>query len=520
MRRFLALAGLTCGLAVLGASDDATACGGCFIPEGSASTVVTGHRMALSISQQRTVLWDQIQYTGDPEDFSWVLPVKPGAVLEVANDAWFDVLEAATQTTVGGAAVQCTPNFGGGFDGGSFEGGGSSSGFGCGSDDLALAAPNAAGEGSSTGTGGMVAPPEEPVEVVSEGSAGPYDMVTLSTDVPGALNEWLDENGYAVPDEMQPIIDAYVEDGFDFIALRLSPETSVRQMKPVRVITPGSSFALPLQMVAAGTGENTALTLFMLGEGRYEAQNFENVLVPQNQPVWDYNTSSSNYSELRREHLDKHDGRAWLTSYARNGSLLGATPDGLGQFSVSYNVGASQASSIAEAYVLQGWQNGEGSPAESGCLDYFQLYNNDMGLVVEDLCEPGDMDCRPTEEAQIDSANLACGDLDDVATALVGMHPRDVWITRMEANLPRTALDQDLLLEAADEQAVVENRYFAQTSDNHPCPDQSSGLALGKPKGPAVPGGPVTVVLLGAAAGLFARRRRRQSSATRSESIA
>ena len=67
----------------------ADACGGCFHQQVTAggetdSTVVTGHRMVMSISQTQSVLWDQIEYAGDPEEFSWVLPVKPGAVLELS----------------------------------------------------------------------------------------------------------------------------------------------------------------------------------------------------------------------------------------------------------------------------------------------------------------------------------------------------------------------------------------------------------------------------------------------------
>ncbi len=49
------------------ASNDARACGGCFHVESQTeSTVVTGHRMAFALSPTHTVLWDQIQYSGQP----------------------------------------------------------------------------------------------------------------------------------------------------------------------------------------------------------------------------------------------------------------------------------------------------------------------------------------------------------------------------------------------------------------------------------------------------------------------
>lgn len=179
MRRFISL--LTAGAALMLASAlpiaDAHACGGCFIPENTEGTLVTGHRMALSISTAQTVLWDQIEYSGDPAEFAWVLPVKPGAYIEVATDAFFETLDAATRVSVRQPTVQCHQPY-------------SFGGPGCGTSyDEASGAPTAAfadGEGSATGTGGGIGPT---VEVIKRVTVGPYDSVTLSTEVPGALND-------------------------------------------------------------------------------------------------------------------------------------------------------------------------------------------------------------------------------------------------------------------------------------------------------------------------------------------
>ena len=51
-----------------------------------------------------------------------------------------------------------------------------------------------------------------------------------------------------------PVIDAYVAEGFNFLALKLVPGQGVDSMRPVRVTTPGAAATLPLRMVAAGTG--------------------------------------------------------------------------------------------------------------------------------------------------------------------------------------------------------------------------------------------------------------------------
>src|SRR5262249_22437895 len=144
------------------ATNDARACGACF-HKVTESTMVTGHRMAFSISTAQTVLWDQIQYAGSPKEFAWVLPVKPGARVEVASDAWIEALDAATSAQVIAPDLNCPSSGLGGTSGGS-------SGC-CGSSP-----PTVLEIGSGSG-GDFVPPPD--VIVVHEGSVGPYETVTL-----------------------------------------------------------------------------------------------------------------------------------------------------------------------------------------------------------------------------------------------------------------------------------------------------------------------------------------------------
>src|SRR5262245_63056911 len=79
------------GAFLLGQAREASAGGGMF-PE-DASAQVASHRVILSLSESATTLWDQIQYTGDPKSFAWVLPVKGTATVGVSSDALFQVLD-------------------------------------------------------------------------------------------------------------------------------------------------------------------------------------------------------------------------------------------------------------------------------------------------------------------------------------------------------------------------------------------------------------------------------------------
>ena len=90
------------------------------------------------------------------------------------------------------------------------------------------------------------------------------------------------------------------------------------------------------------------------------------------------------------------------------------------------------------------------------------------GAVVLAPCDPAYPTCVPLPAGSISAADLECEGHGDIASALVGMHPRDVWVTRLEANLPREALDTDLAIAADLSQAPVTNWMIAGNDANLP----------------------------------------------------
>ena len=124
------------------------------------------------------------------------------------------------------------------------------------------------------------------MNVISQSVVGPYDTVQLQSTNPTALTDWLTANGFSIPTDVQPIIAAYVSEGFDFLALKLQPGQGVQAMRPVSVTTNGASLSLPLRMVAAGTGATVGITLWVVAQGRYEAANFPNFTIDPSTLVW------------------------------------------------------------------------------------------------------------------------------------------------------------------------------------------------------------------------------------------
>lgn len=376
--------------------------------------------------------------------------------------------------------------------------------------------------GSGFGGGNSASPP--PVTVVHQETFGPYESVTLHSTVPGALYDWLTSHGYAVPDDIQPVIDAYESEGFDFLALRLIPGESTRNMKPVRVTTPGASPVLPLRMVAAGVGAKVGLTLFVIGEGRWDTSNFPVTTVNMNQVVWDYDTSSSDYATVRNKVLEEGDGRSWINAYSQPNTMFQSyVPATIGA-AVSYSTSnGNVATSISSLYAQQAAANNEATNVFE-CMTAFQTYGSSPDKVV-DVCAkgvppdggaggggantggagggganagganaggaggaggaPANTCTGVAELGEIDSRELDCDGADDLAVALIGMHPNSVWITRLESNLPRAALTEDLVLEAGV-QLPVDNWFIARQSVGDPCPD--TGVApLGKSPPPPRP---------------------------------
>lgn len=492
-----ALLAVSCALTALSDAAVVEACGGCFHEEpqlDTAPSVVTGHRMALSISPTRTVLWDQVEYAGDPKDFAWVLPVGPGAYIEASHDAWFEALEAMTVSRTISPEVYC--------DGQSYQAseGDDGGGFGCSSSE-------SSGTGDSFGEGEFVRDyPQDGVTVEHQGTVGPYETVTLKSDDPAALQKWLVSHGYAIPADIQPVIAAYVAQHAEFIALRLQPNVGVRQMTPVRVITPGASPTLPLKMVAAGTGPKVGIVLYVIAEGRYTTQNFPTALVDFANLSWDWDLAQSNYATLRDDALS---AGGFLTSFAQVRGLTSQViaPDGTivevdnaGSFGFYDN--------ITDLYFGQAAFD-DGVVDE--CKGVSDVIRHLPGGAVVSGCHR-DVECASkAPPGSIGAADIACGEYDDIAAALLGMHPNDVWVTRLEANLPRTSLDKDLTLTPDPSQHDLSSWHEASISIGSPCPDPAPAA---KPRGCSVQRLPARNVPLASLAvlalTLAARRARRR----------
>jgi hypothetical protein len=439
--------------------------------------------MAFSVSPQQSVLWDQIEYSGSPQDFAWVLPVKAGAQIQLSHDEFFAALDALSSPVITGP----TPNCGSSGNGGGFGCGSSSS---AGSGALFASASGAGGGGAGSG-----------VQVLSQSVVGPYDTVTVRSTNPNALYDWLVANKYDIPASTQPIIDAYVNEKFDFIAMRLAPGQGVQAMQPVRVVSPGAGLSLPLRMVAAGAGANVGITLYVIGDGRYQVQNFPNGLIDASKLVWEHAQNQSNYEALAEQVMQGGGGRTWLTEFAQNTATTGSAGDYAS--GGGYSCGSYGGAGGAGGAGPNGGVTYYGGVQSLAALYFTQCLCEGSGLCPQNLFaqdaaqeagagEPGEAstDAARSGEAGDDASDSqdgatgggdsgvfsapdgacgasACGGFDDLSVASVGLDPNSTWVTRMRAILPASALAAaDLVLEASPSQVPVSNQLTARVYDD------------------------------------------------------
>ncbi len=301
----------------------------------------------------------------------------------------------------------------------------------CGGAGGGLSAAPSAGDGNGS------------VTVTKQENVGPYATVQLHATDSSALNNWLAQNGFSIPADVTPVIDAYVSEGFDFLAMKLLPNEGVQAMRPVRVTTPGASLSLPLRMAAIGTGATVGITIWVVSDGRYEPQNFPFFHIEDKDLVWDWSVSSSNYTTLRASNESALGGKGWEieSSLALNEQLI-------------TNVILS-----GGIYYGSGLGGGGGAPAappSDASQDYLPVGGDDGGA---------DGGSETAEQVRTD----------DVNALFAGMTGPNVRVTRMRSDISHAAMTTDFVLQASADQSELSNIRNVTESVNLQCLVYSPG---------------------------------------------
>lgn len=425
-------------LAVTAHALDARACGGCFTTiQGSGNKtvqVITDHRMVLALSSQQTTLWDQIRYSGQPENFIWVLPVPHGVPVRMGlgDNAFVNALADLSAPRVQANYTVFCPGVPSGAGGSRSVASGGGGGFGCGGSALSSIdyTPGASDDGGTSRYTGS----EDLSVSANRDVVGPYSAEVVRGGA-SSFERWARENSYDIPRETLSAVRWYESLGTDFLVLRLAPEAGVEQMQPVRITYPGYLPTLPLRMIAAGVADKVGLDLMVIANTRMTVENFTTTTVPRERLVWDAFNNRSNYLAQFNRVLAEHRGRAWIveSNVRLTAPMMSEMNRGLDQ--VSFDAGLVEQ--------VAGWSDA-GAP----------FYDFDQ------ILRPGVI---PAEAFRSDP-------FVDRRMVFEHLGPNAI-LTRLRTELDRNALDRDLTLGPDDPLRFVTREIPVTRVTNPPlCP--------------------------------------------------
>ena len=234
---------------------------------GVASTAQKG--VMIELPEGREALLLQTTYHGPAEDFAWIIPVpgQPGKddVFE-ASPRFMDSLLLGTRPR-----VVTTVN-----------------------------RQQSLLPGSHGGLGGGLG--AEPVIVHDRMAVGIYDVTILSTLRASALEDWLNEHGYGVPEGSDAVLDDYVLKRWYFVALKIQPKAAggrrvLSDVEPIGIRFDTEKLVYPLTISRISSRERTALLLMALTNANVECDQLREIEFPLARPL----PPGTCYATVRRE---------------------------------------------------------------------------------------------------------------------------------------------------------------------------------------------------------------------------
>jgi hypothetical protein len=212
------------------AATPAEACGcGAYIPREGTSTVPQERALIRWDGQTEDIIM-ALTVEGAATDAAWILPVPSRATVQLADPALFDELAELTRPRIETRYV---------------------------------------GEG----TAGSAPIGAARVTVLDRQTLGPFDVANLAATDAGALETWLQSNGYRFAPRLRTALEPYVAQGWEYVAVKLTPgagaTTISGELDPLWVTFQSAELVYPMRLSALARGD-LAVFLYVLAAHRVE----------------------------------------------------------------------------------------------------------------------------------------------------------------------------------------------------------------------------------------------------------
>jgi MYXO-CTERM domain-containing protein len=206
----------------------------------------------------------QIQYTGSPESFAWIVPVPAEPEVLVGSQPLFlNLLNGSVPAYR--LSFESTASCGGSGSGRRSSGGG----FGCGAMSASSDSDAGYGFGATATSGGGELEPEEDTDIVeAQEAVGAFDVTVLHATTAPEISAWLTDNGFLAEDEAEPILQDYIDRDHRFVAVRLLPGNGVDEIHPLVIRYLGTEPCIPIVLTRIAAKDDMAVRAFFLGDRR------------------------------------------------------------------------------------------------------------------------------------------------------------------------------------------------------------------------------------------------------------
>ncbi len=350
-------------------------------------------RIAISIGPSRTTVWTQLRLAAAAGPVAMIVPVRPGASLDWASDAWLEALDASTAPRLlppTGALASCPDE----------------------------------------------PPPTDPVHVAGDLSHRPT-MTAAETpqvlDSAAAVQTWAEQNGMFVNSAMLSALTALTD--HRFVVARFTAPNGEVLTPTLRVTGPDVAPSVPLWLTQAGD-QPVRVTTWILGNGRAAIENGPGITLSA--ITFSYNVASgeTDYPAQSLAALAAAGPTAWLLESASQ-QVLTMPLEVWGEHRVNALMAeyVTRAASYAADFDESACLTRLGGSLSSSATVAPSCARAELGVVE------GMATCTESATAdEIDPADLRCGNAaDDFAVALSELSPAQVWLSRVTLRIaPQT----------------------------------------------------------------------------------
>jgi len=213
-------------LLVLISSVATTWADGCFVWNQGADLLEPSQKAVIYWADGQETLLMQVKYAGAAEDFAWIVPLPSRPEIEVIEPDQSPFAELSLFTQRRSSQATMGP-------------------------DSAIS-----------------------VEVIEKKVVGVYEVAVLVSDNAGALNKWLNDNGYSFPKEHQDVLEYYSQKQWVYIAMRIhesalnidtTKKLKAGTLQPIRFKFATDEMIYPLKISSVNSGYSDLL-LYVLAE--------------------------------------------------------------------------------------------------------------------------------------------------------------------------------------------------------------------------------------------------------------